>query len=109
MMRQPRWSTWSSSSDGETDLTKETSTSREPTTPQETANRSKSDEDDEVMVLDPWDVPPVDLSQTDTDTEEDKSAIQALVEEAAAKVRSKYLEDKRARKEKRKLEKKKKI
>jgi len=93
----------------ETDLTKETSISRKPTTPQETANRSKSDEDDEVMVLDPWDVPPVDLSQTDTDTEEDESAIQALVEEAAAKVRSKYLEDKKARKEKRELEKKKKV
>jgi len=93
----------------ETDLTKETSISRKPTTPQETANRSKSDEDDEVMVLDPWDVPPVDLSQTDTDTEEDESAIQALVEKAAAKVRSKYLEDKKARKEKRELEKKKKV
>jgi len=108
MTREPRWTSWSSSSDGKIDLTKEKETSRKPTTPEEKANKSKSDEDDEVMVLDPWEVPPVDLSQTDTDSKEDESAIQALVEEAAAKVRAEYLKDKKARKEKRELEKKKK-
>jgi len=86
---------------------KDKETSRKPTTPEEKANRSKSDEDDEIMVLDPWDVPPCHLSAdtSPTDSKDNEKAIQALVNEAAAKVRAEFLKSKKARKEKWELKK----
>ncbi len=70
------------------------------------ANRSKSDDDDEIMVRDEWDVPPADLPQetSSSDTEEDEKAIQALVDKVVAKVRSDFLRDKAERKKKKKID-----
>ena len=75
------------------------------------ANRSKSD-DDEVMVLDPWDIAPADRSPSSTpefssssDTEEDELAIQALIDKVAAKVRAEFIKGKEERKKKKMLEK----
>jgi len=92
-------------SDNEVESASSRKTSRKP----EIANKSKSDEDDdEVMVLDPWDVSPANASpvSTSSDTEEDERAIQALVDKVAAKVRADYLKGKKERKNKRELEKK---
>jgi hypothetical protein len=75
------------------------------------ANRSKSD-DDEVMVLDTWDIPPIGGSPATTsgsssssDTEEDERAIQAIVSKIAAKVREEFLSDKEERKRRKRIEK----
>ena len=74
------------------------------------ANRSKSDED-EIMVLDSWDVPPLGGSPVTTsgssssDTEEDERAIQAIVSKIAAKVREEFLSEKKERKRRKKIEK----
>jgi len=102
-----------SESDYETEVTtaRKTSSSRtkSPVTKAE-ANRSKSD-DDETMVLDPWDVAPAGRSPSSTpksssssDTEEDELAIQALVEKVAAKVRAEFLKDKEEKKKRKRLE-----
>jgi len=76
------------------------------------ANRSKSDDDDEVMVLDTWDIPPLERSPSTTsgsssssDTKEDERAIQALVDKVAAKVRAEFLRGKEERKRRKQLEK----
>jgi len=103
-----------SESDYDTEVTKARKTSsrsKPPVTEEEReANRSKSD-DDEVMVLDPWDVAPADRSPSSTpesssssDTEEDELAIQALVEKVAAKVRAEFLKGKEKKKKKKMLE-----
>jgi hypothetical protein len=74
------------------------------------ANRSKSDED-EIMVLDSWDIPPLGGSPVTTsgssssDTEEDERAIQAIVSKIAAKVREEFLSDKKERKRRKRIEK----
>jgi len=105
-----------SESDYETEVTrarKTSSRSKPPVTEAEReANRSKSD-DDEIMVLDPWDVAPAGSSPSSTpesssssssDTEEDELAIQALVEKVAAKVQAEFLKGKEEKKKKKTIE-----
>jgi len=104
-----------SESDYDTEVTKARKTSSRSKPPvtegEREANRSKSD-DDEIMVLDPWDVAPAGRSPSSTpesssssDTEEDELAIQALVEKVAAKVRAEFLKGKEKKKKKKMLEK----
>ncbi len=117
-LEPPRQPDSGSESDYDTEVTKarktsSTKRSEPPVNDQEEkeANRSKSD-DDEVMVLDPWDIAPADRSPSSTpesssssDTEEDELAIQALVEKVAAKVRAEFLKDKEEKKKKKRIEK----
>jgi len=116
-LEPPRQPDSGSESDYDTEVTrarKTSSRSKPPVNDQEEreANRSKSD-DDEVMVLDPWDIAPADRSPSSTpessssssDTEEDELAIQALVEKVAAKVRAEYIKGKEEKKKKKMLEK----
>ena len=95
------------------ETSKPTTRPRTPASNQENleANRSKSDDDDEVMVLDSWDIPPLEGSPSTTsgssssDTEENERAIQALIDKVAAKVRAEYLRGKEERKRRKQLEK----
>ncbi len=72
------------------------------------ANKSMSDEDDdEIMILDELDIPPADISHSNSssDTEEDEKAIQALIDKVAMQVRSEFLKGKAEKKKKKTLEK----
>jgi len=105
-----------SESDYETEVTTArktscSSSSRKRSPARAEANRSKSD-DDEPMVLDPWDVPPAGgspgsstaKSSSSSDSEGDEKAIQALIEKVATRVRSEFLRDKEEKKKRKRLE-----
>jgi len=74
------------------------------------ANRSLNDE--EPMLLEPWDVPPAAgspgsstaESSSSSDSEDGEKAIQALVEKVAATMRAEFLRDKEEKKKRKRLE-----